>query len=87
MVPGTKVAPFPQLKWGVIFFACVVFFSFFFMVPVSESRLFLDECGEWIDCLSDFMVSLILWEGPTGYLPACWTQLVRAACPRRRTSP
>ena len=30
-VPGTNVAPFPYLMWGVVFTACVVFsFSFFF---------------------------------------------------------
>ena len=27
-VPDTKVAPFPQLMWGVVFTACVVYLLF-----------------------------------------------------------
>jgi len=33
MVPRTKAAPFPCLMWGVVFTACVIFFSLSFLHP------------------------------------------------------
>ena len=53
-VPGTKVAPFPYLMWGVIFTACIVLF---FLLHPSATLSYKRCVDVWCPCREKMMCS------------------------------